>query len=60
MRFQVRPSHSEFGPTLFRVWDSHKGLFLAVFTREMLAKNACLRFEAAHLAELFAPAERAS
>ena len=59
-RFQVRPSHSELGPTLYRVFDTQQGRFVAIFTRAQLAENCALRWEQDARAELFAPAEAAS
>jgi hypothetical protein len=53
MRFQVRAAHSEIGPTLYRIFDTRDGRFVAVFTRDVQAKNAAQIFEQAHVADLF-------
>jgi hypothetical protein len=53
MRFQVKPSHSDFGPTLFKVVDSRDGFrHVAIYSRRQLAESAALVFEHAYHAEL--------
>jgi hypothetical protein len=58
-RYQVRASHADGAPTIYRVWDGHARVYVLGFTREVLAEAACARLEREHQARR-ARAEAAS
>lgn len=59
MRFQVRASHSELGPVLYKVVDTRDGFrHIAMYSRAQLAETACARFNAEARAALFGAAQQ--